>query len=747
MESVLASITDKHTCQVLFEHLLELELSYRSKVGKCPTEVEYTSRFPEFLDTVVSVFSRRPEFPGLPAAIGQYRVEKEIGRGGMGIVYKATHPVLQKHVAVKVLSRRYIDCIRARSRFDREMKIVGQLDNPHVVRILDGGEFEGGPFFVMELVEGNDLASLLQRLGPFPSGAACEIIRQAAQGLQAIHQCGLVHRDLKPANLMLTPDGVVRILDFGLTVASTHRKAADGAHDALTTQNTVLGTLEYMSPEQIEQSSEVDIRSDIYSLGATLYGLLAGESPYANLRGQTPVRKIIRISGESPASLRLQRPEVPAAVISLVEKMMARNPSDRFADPGKVLRAIQPQASLDVMKQFITSAAPYNKPLNAVTEDLERGETVTGLRMENQATRSAQGTGLGNSADNLPEPYLRSVTESTGFRRNDRLRKLTAVVASLTLVSILCAVVYIRTNRGVLRVEILDPEVTVTVSGSDVVLKGAGAEKELVVTPGTKVFMVRRREFEFEAGELILRRGEVKTVSISVFDKVIEVREKDGRLIAQQPVPSDAGPPSAGNPAVQTETLPQLFSGNELHFSGNESIEVPSLKLRSKADYTMECWIMETQGSAGRRGGLAVGFHGVSFLAISQEKRWRWQFQRRTPLNIVAIPALSEPAHYACVREGNIHRLFINGKMARDMECRTPDSGDVPLTIGRDFIGRLDEIRISRVARYREEFTPAKRFESDSDTLALYHCDDEQTGVFSDSSGNRHNGVIMRIGR
>ena len=193
----------------------------------------------------------------------------------MGTVYKALHTKLDRAVALKVLARGRVEDGRAIARFEREMKAIGRLDHPQIVRADDAREIDGHPVLIMEYVEGLDLARLVNRVGRLRVAAACELARQAAVGLQYVHEHGLVHRDIKPSNLMLTPRGEVKILDLGL--ARLHRQR--GGSDEMTGTGLTMGTADYMAPEQASDSHSVDIRADIYSLGCTLFKLLSGRRP------------------------------------------------------------------------------------------------------------------------------------------------------------------------------------------------------------------------------------------------------------------------------------------------------------------------------------------------------------------------------------------------------------------------------------------------------------------------------------
>jgi serine/threonine protein kinase len=275
--------------------------------------------------------------------LGEYQLLEKLGEGGMGTVYKARHTKLKRVVALKVMSKRRLGDDRAIIRFEREMEAVGQLDHPNIVRALDAREVDKVHFLVMELVEGMDLSELVARLGPLPIPDACELVRQAGCGLQYAHEHGMIHRDIKPSNLMLTESpasshaqrgdqgGHVKILDLGL--ARLHGPQSEAAGE-ITDSGQMMGTLNYMAPEQGTDSHQVDERADIYSLGATLYKLLTGHSPFSGKEYNTPVKKMMALATEPIPAIRERHAGVPDELTAVLDRMLARNPDDRFPTPA-----------------------------------------------------------------------------------------------------------------------------------------------------------------------------------------------------------------------------------------------------------------------------------------------------------------------------------------------------------------------------------------------------------------------------
>ena len=273
--------------------------------------------------------------------LGEYRLLEKLGEGGMGAVYKALHTRLEKIVALKMLSKKLEDSEWLVKRFEREMKAIGRVTHPNIVQAYDAREIGGTRFLVMEYVDGLNLEEIVRQRGLLPVAEACEVARQAALGLQAAHEHGMVHRDVKPSNLMLTRQGQLKVLDLGLARIPS---AATGSGET-TASGQVMGTADYIAPEQVTDCHNVDIRADIYSLGCTLYRFLTGEVPFSGAEYDSPFRKMSAHVVKTARPMRQLRSDLPDTLASLVERMMAKEPASRFSTPAEVAQALAPLAA------------------------------------------------------------------------------------------------------------------------------------------------------------------------------------------------------------------------------------------------------------------------------------------------------------------------------------------------------------------------------------------------------------------
>ncbi|MDB5336939.1 MAG: stkP 3 [Planctomycetaceae bacterium] len=272
---------------------------------------------------------------GKSLTLGNYVLMEKIGAGGMGQVFKARHRRMDRFVAVKLLPPAMTKDKAAIARFEREVKAAAKLRHPNIVAADDADCANGVHFLVMELVDGTDLAELVRKNGPFPVEMAVNYIQQAARGLEAAHNEGIVHRDIKPANLLLDKKGTVKILDMGLA----RLNGDDAAGQAeLTGTGMVMGTVDYMAPEQALSTKHADSRADIYALGCSLYYLLTGQATYG---GETLMAKLLAHRDGLIPSLRATRPDIPEQVQAVFQKMVAKAVQDRYQTMTDVIAALE----------------------------------------------------------------------------------------------------------------------------------------------------------------------------------------------------------------------------------------------------------------------------------------------------------------------------------------------------------------------------------------------------------------------
>ncbi len=280
--------------------------------------------------------------------LGNYVLFEKLGQGGMGQVYKARHRTMKRDVALKVISSDVVKDENSLRRFQREVEAVSRLNHPNIVTAHDAGEFKGTHYLVMECIRGSDLSSVVKKSGPMPVVKAVECVMQAARGLAYAHSNGIVHRDIKPANLLLDESGTIKILDMGL--ARFEESGQDHASvAALTGTGMLMGTIDYMSPEQAMDSKTADARSDIYSLGCTLYFLLTGRAVYEE---DTIVKRLMAHQGAMIPKLSVG----DGRLQPIFERCIAKKPSDRYATMDQLVQDLQQWLSQAESAGFRTTA-------------------------------------------------------------------------------------------------------------------------------------------------------------------------------------------------------------------------------------------------------------------------------------------------------------------------------------------------------------------------------------------------------
>ena len=324
---------------------------------------------------------------------GKYKIEKLIKTGGMGAVYRGRHVLMDKTVAVKVLRPSLAGDDAVVARFSREAKAASKISHPHAVSVTDFGEAENGVvFLVMEYLDGRTLKEAIAKEGPLSLGRAVEIVRQVAGALDAAHGQGVIHRDLKSENIMLVShdgDEWAKVLDFG--IAKILQPVGSPADAEITQANLVVGTPQYMSPEQCSQSGALDARSDVYSLGIIVHEMLTGKLPFT---GESATVVMMKQVQDPPPSVLESRSQLPAAVDQVIKRALAKQPIDRFQSAGELLAGLADAASEEAVEApvVVAGATNANTPISmpaAVDDDIDE-VTVVRPRAEVTAPPSAE---------------------------------------------------------------------------------------------------------------------------------------------------------------------------------------------------------------------------------------------------------------------------------------------------------------------------------------------------------------------
>src|SRR6266850_910404 len=312
---------------------------------------------------------------------GKYLIEEIIKSGGMGSVYRGKHVLMDKTVAVKVLRPSLAVDNVVVARFSREAKAASRISHPHAVSVTDFGESENGiVFLVMEYLDGRTLKDIIRSEGPMALDRAVEIVRQVSGALDAAHQQGVIHRDLKSDNIMLSQTNGgdwAKVLDFGIAKIQQPEGVRD--HD-ITAANLVVGTPQYMSPEQCSQTQPLDARSDIYSLGVIIYEMLAGRVPFT---GESPTMIMMQHVQDTPPSVLATRPDLPMPVDGMITRALAKDPADRFQTAGELFAALAAAAGEEVGAAPRSMETVTSVPVTPVADEPDE-ETVVRPRQTPQ---------------------------------------------------------------------------------------------------------------------------------------------------------------------------------------------------------------------------------------------------------------------------------------------------------------------------------------------------------------------------
>lgn len=449
---------------------------------------------------------------GKSLTLGNYVLMEKIGAGGMGQVFKTRHRRMDRLVAVKLLPPAMTKDKAAIARFEREVKAAAKLRHPNIVAADDADQANGVHFLVMELVEGSDLSALVKKNGPFGVDQAVNYITQAAKGLKAAHAEGIVHRDIKPANLLLDKNETVKILDMGLARIEGSVDAPTQAE--LTSTGTVMGTVDYMAPEQALNTKTADARADIYSLGCSLFYLLCGKATYD---GDTLMAKLLAHQGQPIPSLRATRPEVSELLDSVFAKMVAKKVDDRYQTMTEVI------ADLERCRTFNEQTVTIARPLSSTSD----------ASLSNFFTDLSQSTTEAVAVKPTPQPKA--------GQSNNRLKLIVAaVLGGLILLSGL--IIKLKTKEGTLIVEVNEPGAVVQVLDEEgkvqITRKNEKGTITISVVPGKHQLKVEKDGFKVITKDFEIETNDKKSIT--------------AKLIPLKKTTAVAGKTPPENPSVVT---------------------------------------------------------------------------------------------------------------------------------------------------------------------------------------------------
>jgi len=491
---------------------------------------------------------------GKQLILGNYILLEKLGAGGMGQVFKARHRRMKRVVALKLLPDNLVNSPQAVDRFRREVEATAKLEHPHIVTAHDADEADGRHFLAMQFIDGADLLKIVQASGPLSVGQGIHLLTQAAQGLQYAHQRGVIHRDIKPSNLLIDAQGDVKILDMGLARIEAATGELPSKSD-LTRDGMVMGTVNYMAPEQAENTHLADERSDVYSLGCTLYFVLTGQNLY---RGTTLMAKLIAHREQPIPLLKSNCSDAPATLVSLFESMVAKKPETRTQSMAAVLTALKPIAHLAIR-----------------VEGCRVGESIgIGIPSDVSPLRDTSSAGIDNTIPHAPfvKPAEPETPSPVPMMEPPPRRHWQAVIVGLALLGLIAyflapLVFRVESEHGDLIVEIDDPEVEVVIRQGGVTVVDKSKKREFLLKAGDGEVLIFDREtgLEVASKRFSLKSGKRETVSarmsLPLAKKKDEPAKKDETPAPKEKITAKAPPQSDQAAAEWVQKQPPDKSG------------------------------------------------------------------------------------------------------------------------------------------------------------------------------------------
>ena len=447
--------------------------------------------------------------------LGNYRLIKIIGRGGMGIVYEAEHKTMKHRVAIKMISSKVTANGSMLRRFFREVEVAAKLSHPNIVTAIDANQTGKKYYMVMELVQGEDLGVIVQRETVLTVPEVIGYMTQAAVGLAYAHNQGIIHRDIKPHNMLLDNDGVIKILDLGLVSLQRPQSNDD---DSITQHNQIIGTVDYMSPEQADDVHHVDQRADIYSLGCSIFRLLVGHPPFPK---SSIIQKLLSHRDDPIPSLHDFRDDIPELLDQIFRRMLAKNPDNRYQSMDEVVGALETcrlatvslKPNIQTGESIIQSIQSIDLDLgndNASTMEVKRPDILLPVETANRPSRRAV-------------PAIES--DSVTIKRNTKraFGKVNYLITFLTIV-ILCGLggfVWYRNRPGYVQVqfpvEYRDQrwQIQITSKGKEIYQINESQDGGLLksdpisisLLPGNYEYTLQRSPYFPETGKFVVTRG------------------------------------------------------------------------------------------------------------------------------------------------------------------------------------------------------------------------------------------------